>query len=609
MKSKKHYSVKEAAKILDVSTNTIYSYLEKGTIRAKRLGRGRFKILAADLAPYLTPAREAVRPLFDFNFDKGRLHSLLGRDAGHEVKGNFLFWRMYIAYLMLAVGIIHLFWRPNLLLSLPLAVGGILTLYISENWRQHLALSRAIHLFDLLVLILASIIAFLSGNYYMILFLGSAAICTFAQNITGVNKLSEEGSLVGVFAGCTAIATVLLGLIAVIKPGFLPAGSFQVFVAQYKILFLLILTLMTIPLLHIHYVIFKSHFRERSHLEFFIIPVYGIGSLIVASIYSNLGIWDMAYAAFFYAFLAFVVMWLRKAGSISSYFKNGLLITFGWIGVAIVIGIFSMYLIQERLKSSNLKSMSVNLNSIVNDINDYFTMSESAITAAVTESSLPQILASKSKAGAQDFAMSLYDKLSYINRVLVYDSEGIAIGVYPRSSITEGTNFSSRDYFQAAKSSTKPYLSSLFESVVGSRTVLYAVPVFLNVRFLGEVGVAFHLEALSEKFQTSTPTSNVFAYDKAGKYVLNSDESKIGQNVPEVILKNFEKSRFETDSSLFACEPAGVPEWRVCKESPVSATTQVLYISNIVFIIFLFVNATQSLRAGFLLSDKSKKHV
>lgn len=52
---KRYYTVKETAKILKVSTNTVYSYLANGSLQGKRLGEtGRFKIPLSQLEPYLT---------------------------------------------------------------------------------------------------------------------------------------------------------------------------------------------------------------------------------------------------------------------------------------------------------------------------------------------------------------------------------------------------------------------------------------------------------------------------------------------------------------------------------------------------------------------------
>ena len=609
MRSKRYYSVKEAAHILDVSTNTIYSYLDKGTIRAKRLGKGRFKIPATDLAPYMNPVREIVKPLFNFSRGRVALHGLFGRDVGYEVKGNFIFWRVYLAYLMIAVGIIHFFWRPNLFLSLPLIIGGIATFYISGNWQKHQLLSFWIHIFDFLALLAAAIVAHVEGTYYMLVFLVPTAICVLEQTVIGVNKLSREGSLVREFTISVILSAIAFWIVSLIHPRFLPLEFLQKFVSENRITFSLLVALTTIPAVYVYWVLHNSHLRERSHLELFVFPFYGIASLVGASIYLNIGIWDMAYAGFFYAFLIFVVIWFRKAGTISAYRKTDLRITFGWICAAIILGIFSMFLIQEKLKQSVLHNMQSKVDSVVNGINDNFITTESAIASSVVNLNLSGILASKNSTGAEVYTRTLYDKLSNVSRVLVYDDQGIAIGVYPRSSIVEGTNFSSRDYFEIAKSSTKPYLSDVFESVVGTRAVVYIVPVFRNNLFIGGVGVAFNLESLSERFQSSNSSGKVFAVDRNGNFVLNTDNTKLGQKPPEIISKNIDKNEFQTEFQLIACLSAGVPEWKVCEETNISDITQVLYIANIIIIVCLFVNAVQTLRAGFSLSEKSKKYV
>src|SRR3989304_2413282 len=51
---KRFYSVKETAKILGVSTNTVYKSLDEGSLKGKRIQkRGKFKIPFSEVAPYL----------------------------------------------------------------------------------------------------------------------------------------------------------------------------------------------------------------------------------------------------------------------------------------------------------------------------------------------------------------------------------------------------------------------------------------------------------------------------------------------------------------------------------------------------------------------------
>ncbi len=69
-KFKRYYTVKEAAKILGVSTNTLYKYLNEGSLKGKRLNsRGRFKIPLSEITPY-TGEKEPARAFGEFRSDK-----------------------------------------------------------------------------------------------------------------------------------------------------------------------------------------------------------------------------------------------------------------------------------------------------------------------------------------------------------------------------------------------------------------------------------------------------------------------------------------------------------------------------------------------------------
>ncbi len=62
---KKTYTVKEVAKLLGFSTNTVYKYLDDGSIQAVRLGEeGRFRIPESEVERLL---QEKGRSLSDVN--------------------------------------------------------------------------------------------------------------------------------------------------------------------------------------------------------------------------------------------------------------------------------------------------------------------------------------------------------------------------------------------------------------------------------------------------------------------------------------------------------------------------------------------------------------
>lgn len=62
-KYKRYYTVKEVAGIIGVSTNTIYKYLDEGSLKGRRLNsRGRFKIPFSEIAPYTTEKEPVKTP-------------------------------------------------------------------------------------------------------------------------------------------------------------------------------------------------------------------------------------------------------------------------------------------------------------------------------------------------------------------------------------------------------------------------------------------------------------------------------------------------------------------------------------------------------------------
>lgn len=67
---KSHYSVKEAARLIHVSTNTLYTYLDQRKIKSQRIGNGRFRIPASELEPYLQKEEKEKLKHRSFKFPK-----------------------------------------------------------------------------------------------------------------------------------------------------------------------------------------------------------------------------------------------------------------------------------------------------------------------------------------------------------------------------------------------------------------------------------------------------------------------------------------------------------------------------------------------------------
>ncbi len=82
---KSFYTVKEAAKLLGLSTNTIYTYLNQGSLSGRRLNsRGRFKIPFEVLQPFLNAKAEPQAPVVDV-YNQTLAYKTQSRLTGVEV--------------------------------------------------------------------------------------------------------------------------------------------------------------------------------------------------------------------------------------------------------------------------------------------------------------------------------------------------------------------------------------------------------------------------------------------------------------------------------------------------------------------------------------------
>src|SRR6185369_4124088 len=108
--TKRYYSVKETATLMGVSTNTVYTYLDSGKIKAKRIGNGRFKIPFFEIEPYLNSQTDYPKPFYQ---PLSGINQALIETTEAKTGSDFAFWRVYKAYFLIAIGVIYLFWRPN----------------------------------------------------------------------------------------------------------------------------------------------------------------------------------------------------------------------------------------------------------------------------------------------------------------------------------------------------------------------------------------------------------------------------------------------------------------------------------------------------------------
>ena len=106
-KRKRFYSVKEASKILGVSTNTIYKYLDEGSLKGRRLkNRGRFKIPFSEIAPYLSgeeSANTGEEPTNTIRIEKAQVDKKAG--------AKLTFFELWFGASLVGLILLYLLWN------------------------------------------------------------------------------------------------------------------------------------------------------------------------------------------------------------------------------------------------------------------------------------------------------------------------------------------------------------------------------------------------------------------------------------------------------------------------------------------------------------------
>jgi len=206
-------------------------------------------------------------------------------------------------------------------------------------------------------------------------------------------------------------------------------------------------------------------------------------------------------------------------------------------------------------------------------------------------------------------AKNLYEKESGLRRVMFLDGEGIAIGVYPRDSLVQGTNFSSRDYFQKTKELKKGYISQVFEGIKGKNVIVQTQPVFEGNEFVGLVAFVWDLESIAPKYSSLIGEKfKLFAVDGSGRVVFSSDNDEIGSLKKVSFGDNYSLS-FDSSSKITIGKEMANPNWRIYAEGKSSEILR-SYLDNSLLLVGIFLaNSFFSIWIAMLMSYPKERKV
>lgn len=589
----KFLSVKQAASLLGVSTNTIYSYLKEGKLGSRRIGSGRIRIPFSQVAPFMAQAvvdadaeqankksqdANSSQDVFVFRAFKGFCFlglSIIYFFIGREVFGLEKIFSYEIAVLL------------QVIIPLSFAAMGAANLFDIFYPKKFPSLHLYLDILSVAALAIFSIFSIQAKQHETFVFLFAFSAVALGHLMRGNSpskSFRETSTKFGFFVA------VIAGIVITFNVELLPVPESLIGLIQsYLPIFALFwIAVFVAPLFY-----FASPFGRYSRA----LPYFMLFCALVSSVFAiNLTLlasWDAAYFAFISTFFLFFSSWrFGEGASFAQLKKTPIVLSLGWASLALVLGLFVMAQVQDRAKGeaiSDMQSRAERLSFLVSQSIDKI---DSVTLSHVARGQTRQIISEGDTEAATLHAKEIYEALDNPQRVMIYSSEGQVIGVYPRNTMILGTNFSEREYFVRTKEAYRPYLSGVFQNVLGGYSMVHTQPVFNENEFFGMVASSISLVGKSVELQNMLGGNyEFFVLDKDGKYVLSHDTSEIGF-ISEAV----------KESTLVVSQPVAGQDWVVYVTSPESLAALTVSSTHIYLSLFLMGNLVVALSAGVYLA-------
>lgn len=571
----KTYTVKDVAKILGYSTNSIYTFLKEKRIRGVRVGKGRFRIPEEELARVMhlsktsgfsetaqtsqpqgitspighiaeqSPAQTAslsqlVRPVTSFVGDAAvvREPPLLATKVknGTQFSAPNLFdWFIGIASVVAGFAL-FLF---NAVFGNPLF----------QHFSTSVYASRIILMTAGLGVIVSSIIndrtrSWRNAFYTVLMLAGAvnAALLVIGGDMDG-----------GVIYG--ALAAVVL-----VKMLFNFGGifSFGLYVSLLSIFIPIVFVLypqdphvalassyfgIAHPMLSLIIGISGVTYLVLFWVGYFMSPPMFVVSTIVSSsvtlfggIYlASLNFWSRSFFLLVLSFFAAILpVWRTLQEVCSKKQRTTLHALFGGVGVLFILAVGVVFLLQKNEWSNHRQQMLGKIRSAQNLIEETMTSVQGSMEVA---SKNPDIVTAFVKEDSNELSRLgkiIYESNPNIRRLVYLNKVGNGIGLYPYGTFDQ-PNFAFRDYFQAVRSTGKPFISNVFQAQTdqaGRYVIVVAVPVMsASGDFLGAMTASIDLIRVGTQLQeiaTERDREFFVVLDKEGKVIFEPDTKQIG---------------------------------------------------------------------------------
>ncbi len=549
--SKKFYTVKQVAEALGFSTNTVYKYLDEGKIQATRLGtEGRFRISEAELLRLLgtksniteqitevPAAMQNVPESFASSSQNPKVETKLEEEVSevsfkddvsllNKISNPSIFdW--FIACLSLFVGLSYFLfpnytqgisYEPYFLFNqvskLSLIVLAVVLLAADIFVHKNRFLKIAINTLLAILFIALAIPAFYTENYLNALGDGTVGIFILAFIVVKLNDFEKFSLIILTLA-------FLSGAMFLIEPSFFPDQNIAQLISDNLPIFGLFWFTTFLAIL---VGAFWGYFKHKKILIVSFITL-GLGSFVYAVIVISQGFWEQGVHAIVFGSFAFIFPFWKRFESLAKYSKKELLESFIWFFAVLIAGIGLIIYIQGSFIDNVLKENKRALETARSVIYEYLSQSQDDISRFAANKRLLPFMKDPllNQADLNSIASEFYSNSTVFRRVLIIDSKGKGISVYPEDKTFQGLSVSDRDYFFLAQSAKKIVVSGALEPRFGteSRVIVVSFPLLdENGKFLGVIAGSLDFVKLGNKL-------NEIKFGSAGEFVIADSNKRI----------------------------------------------------------------------------------
>ncbi len=614
---KRNYSVKEAANLLGVSMNTMYSYLEEGKITATRIGHGRFKIPHAALAPHISP--NSASPTVEIPA------SVTDEQVISYDHIDFVFFRLLVGFLLAGTGVIALIFRPFVMASIvtritfippdviatvstyvPIAISliGMLmlgTVFIPSIFLSHL---KGIYVFTCIAFGYMAWVGYIAGRYDSVVLSGTFLLVTVSQLVRGVRRMNVEGSFEREFWKVICLMFIGSAFVALSSPETFPLPAVRLVLAYSRVFVGLIWFVGVIVPVWLFF-----FFRRSNWYDFIILPSVIVIQGCFGVLFATQAKWVIFYGTeLLVTFTVFLLWWRRSGSALTKSFLPFLYLALTWAVLVLLLGIFGMNFAQKYHVTLQIDKMKFVLSEVERDMTENIDSIDRHLASAGNKKELLSILKTGNKEDVVNFARTIYDQIPNMRRIALVNKEGIALGSYPIDlrGATLNADVTTRDYFIETKRTLAPFTSTIFQSRLAVPIIVRTYPILAGDTFMGMILAIPDLTSLSTAYKTISQDVDLYSFDSSGAYTIHPDPTSIGSSVRPDIFAAKAHEVHQTIDAIHVFKTLRSPPWTLYTQ--ISLETVLGRVTELVgfFSLLIGLNSFVTLSFMFLLLTKWK---